>query len=139
WSFTFENVPWFDGFRELATNGVGKPVLNVFRMFGLMGLGDRVEVTGNSLGAGEIIAEGVRGETADISALATRDGSEAAVMVWNYHDDDIAAPDASISLAVRNVPAPRVLMRHYRIDEEHSNSYSTWLGMGAPQQVSKEQ
>ena len=41
WSFEFENQPWFYGFRDLATNGVDKPVLNVFRMFGLM-KGNRV-------------------------------------------------------------------------------------------------
>jgi xylan 1,4-beta-xylosidase len=32
WSFEFENQPWFAGFRDLATNGIDKPVLNVFRM-----------------------------------------------------------------------------------------------------------
>ncbi len=36
WSFEFEDQPWFYGFRDLATNGVDKPVLNVFRMFGMM-------------------------------------------------------------------------------------------------------
>lgn len=46
WSFEFEDQPWFYGFRDLATNGVDKPVLNVFRMFGKMG-GKRVEVKGN--------------------------------------------------------------------------------------------
>lgn len=138
WSFTFENVPWFDGFRELATNGVGKPVLNVFRMFGMMG-GQRVAVQGNAMTAREIIENAVRGDRADVSALASRGGREAAVMVWNYHDDDLPAPDANVSLSVRNVPAGRVLVHHYRIDEEHSNSYSRWLEMGAPQQVSRSQ
>ena len=138
WSFTFENVPWFDGFREMATNGVGKPVLNVFRMFGMMG-GHRVEVKGNSFDARAIIDSGVRGAQPDVSALASRKDREAAVMVWNYHDDDVPAPDASVQVAVRGVPAERVLLHHYRIDEEHSNSYAVWLGMGAPQQVSREQ
>jgi xylan 1,4-beta-xylosidase len=41
WAFEFEDQPYFAGFRDLATNGVDKPVLNVFRMFGLME-GDRV-------------------------------------------------------------------------------------------------
>ena len=41
WAFEFEGQPYFDGFRTLATNGVDKPVLNVFRMAGLM-RGDRV-------------------------------------------------------------------------------------------------
>ena len=43
WSFEFENQPWFAGFRDLATNGVDKPVLNVFRMFGMM-KGNMLEV-----------------------------------------------------------------------------------------------
>src|SRR5215471_14857390 len=36
WSFEFEGQPYFEGFRELATNGIDKPVLNAFRMFGMM-------------------------------------------------------------------------------------------------------
>jgi xylan 1,4-beta-xylosidase len=138
WSFTFANVPWFDGFREMATNGVDKPVLNVFRMFGMMG-GDRVAVHGNSMGAGEIIADAVRGDRPDVSGIASTEDGEAAVMVWNYHDDDVAAPDADVRLSVRNIPARQVLVHHYRIDETHSNAYAAWLRMGAPQQVSKSQ
>lgn len=34
WAFLFEDRPWFDGFRDLATNGVDKAVLNAFRMLG---------------------------------------------------------------------------------------------------------
>src|SRR5690606_13677024 len=126
WSFTFENVPWFDGFRELATNGVGKPVLNVFRMLGMM-TGDRVAVRGNAMSAAQIIERGVNGESADISALASRNGSEAAVMVWNYHDADAPAPDAPVQVVVRGIGAERALVHHYRIDDEHSNSYARWL------------
>src|SRR5215470_17979130 len=37
WAFEFEDQPFFAGFRELATNGIDKPVLNGFRLFGLMG------------------------------------------------------------------------------------------------------
>ena len=37
WSFEFEDQPYFEGYRELATNGLDKPVLNAFRMFGLLG------------------------------------------------------------------------------------------------------
>src|SRR5258708_29043850 len=32
WAFEFEGQPYFDGFRTVATNGIDKPVLNVFRM-----------------------------------------------------------------------------------------------------------
>jgi xylan 1,4-beta-xylosidase len=60
-------------------------------------------------------------------------------MVWNYHDDELPAPDAPVSLSVDGIPAERALLHHYRIDENHSNSYATWLDMGAPQQVSRSQ
>ena len=47
WAFLFEDQPYFDGFRDLATNGLDKPVMNVFRMLGQMG-GDRVAVTSSA-------------------------------------------------------------------------------------------
>jgi xylan 1,4-beta-xylosidase len=107
-------------------------------MYALMG-GDRVAVTGNTTNAAEILENGVRGAQSDVSALATREDDEAAVMVWNYHDDDLPAPDALVGVEIDNIPASRVLLHHYRIDEEHSNAYTTWLEMGAPQQVTRGQ
>ena len=44
WSFEFEGKDYFEGFRTLATNGVDKPILNLFRMAGLMS-GERVATT----------------------------------------------------------------------------------------------
>ncbi|HBT09403.1 MAG TPA: beta-xylosidase, partial [Leeuwenhoekiella sp.] len=29
WGFEFEDQQWYAGFRDMATNGVDKPVLNV--------------------------------------------------------------------------------------------------------------
>ena len=140
WAFEFEDQPWFEGFRTLATNGVDKPVLNVFRMAGLMH-GDRVRV--ESQGAAEldsVLRSGVR-DRPDIDALATRADRRIAVMVWNYHDDDLAAPDAPILLAITGVPAAaeRVLARHYRIDNNHSNAHTAWKKLGSPQSPSAEQ
>jgi xylan 1,4-beta-xylosidase len=47
WAFEFEGQPYFAGFRDLATNGLAKPVLNVFRMLGKMS-GNRVRVRSSS-------------------------------------------------------------------------------------------
>src|SRR5207244_763651 len=69
WAFEFEGKPYFEGYRTLSTNGVDKPILNLFRMAGLMH-GDRVEA--HSSGAAEldaILQAGVR-NTPDIDALA---------------------------------------------------------------------
>lgn len=140
WAFEFEDQPYFDGFRDLATNGIDKPVLNVFRMMGLMG-GERVKAeSSGASGLEEMVAGGVKG-SADVGAVATRGDRMVNVMTWNYHDDDVAAPAAEVGLTVGGLPAEarRVLVTHYRIDEGHSNAYAVWKKMGSPQSPTKEQ
>jgi xylan 1,4-beta-xylosidase len=140
WAFEFEGQPWFDGFRTLATNGVDKPVLNFFRMAGMM-QGDRVKVeSAGGVGLDKILAGGVR-DAADIDGMATRAAREMAVLVWNYHDDDLPAPPAAVRVAMTGIPrsAARVLVQHYRIDDEHSNAYTVWKQMGSPQQPTPQQ
>jgi len=139
WAFEFENQPWFDGFRDLATNGVDKPVLNVFRMYGMMG-GKRVSATSNSsIAFNEVIKNGVHGKEPDIGALASKDGNTLSVMIWNYHDDDLPAAPSPIELEIEGFEKGKVLMHHYRIDKEHSNSFEVWKSMGKPQDVSPDQ
>lgn len=139
WSFEFEDQPWFAGFRDLATNGVNKPVLNVFRMLGMM-RGERVAVGGDrAYDAARIMAEGVRGERTDINALAAKGQCEITVLVWNYHDDDRIDAGAPVEVRVSGIPATRATLKHYRIDQEHGNSYAAWKRMGAPAQPSAAQ
>ena len=66
---------------------------------------------------------------------------ELSVLAWNYHDDDVPRPDAGVQLADCRSPvtAKRVLLRHYRIDETHSNALTAWKNMGSPQQPTPEQ
>ena len=140
WAFEFEDQPWFDGFRSLATNGVDKPVLNVFRMAGMM-RGDRIKVeSSGAVGLDAILKEGVRGKP-DIDALASRSEHEVSVMTWNYHDNDISAPDSPVRLTIAGMPAAaqRVLVKRYQIDRDHSNAYTVWKEMGSPQNPTPEQ
>ena len=140
WAFEFEDQPWFDGFRSLATNGVNKPVLNVFRMAGMM-RGDRVKVeSSGGVELDAILKDGVKGKP-DVNAMATRGANDISVMAWNYHDDDLPAPDAPVNLSVSGVPATvkRVLVKHYRIDQTHSNSWTVWKNLGSPQNPTPEQ
>jgi xylan 1,4-beta-xylosidase len=119
WAFEFEDQPYFDGFRDLATNGIAKPVLNVFRMFGLM-RGDRLRVESPM-------------------AMAARQEREATILVWNYDDSELPAEAAHVTLAVNGVNAERVRLEHFRVDREYSNSYEAWKAMGSPQQVTPTQ
>jgi xylan 1,4-beta-xylosidase len=139
WSFEFENQPWFYGYRDLATNGVDKPVLNVFRMFGMM-KGKRVDVSSNYMYSLFTIRDsGVRKQTTDIGAIATKDARTAAIMVWNYHDDDLPGSNEDVRMSVRGIPSGNAKIQEYRIDKNHSNSYELWKRMGSPQQPSIDQ
>ena len=133
WSFEFENQPWFAGFRDLATNGVDKPVLNVFRMFGMM-KGNRVAAKSNRMyNLSSILDSSIRKPQTDIGILATKADKTAAVMLWNYHDEDKTDSKESISILLNKLPAKMVTITEYRIDTENSNSYSEWKKMGSPQ------
>ena len=138
WSFEFENQPWFAGFRDLATKGVDKPVLNVFRMFAMM-KGKRVEVTGNRMySLKEFVDSSVRGHT-DIGGIASMDKDFAAIMVWNYHDMDSLDSGETVELTISGIPKGRFNLTEYRIDQIHSNSYTAWKKMGSPQSPTPQQ
>jgi xylan 1,4-beta-xylosidase len=140
WSFEFEDQPYFAGFRELASNGLDKPVLNTFRMFGLLG-GERVQVTSSAaLPTDDVVLNGVRGQP-DIKAIATRGDHEIQILMWNYHDDDLPASAAPIDLTIEGLPpdAKRALSEHFRIDAHHSNAFTAWKEMGSPQSPSPAQ
>ena len=139
WSFEFEDQPWFYGFRDLATNGVDKPVLNVFRMFGMM-KGNRVEVSSSqTYDLRTAIDSSFRKSYTDINGLACRDTKEATLMLWNYHDDDIKTDAEELTVKINHVPAKKVLLSYFLIDSEHSNSYEVWKKMGSPKNPTAEQ
>jgi xylan 1,4-beta-xylosidase len=128
WAFEFEDQPLFAGFRQLASGGLDLPVLNVFRMFGKM--------TGS-----KVAASGGASAEAEVSALASLDKKQLAVLVWHYHPDDVPGPDAAVDLKVKGIAAGQTTAQvtHYRIDGNHSNSYEAWKRLGAPAQLSPEQ
>ena len=103
WSFEFENKGFFEGFRALSTNGVDKPVLNIFRM-ALMS-GERVTTSSaGQIPLDEMMKNGVR-QAPDVDAMATKAAHEAAVMLWNYHDDDLPADSADVQVTIAGIPA----------------------------------
>ncbi|WP_140485255.1 GH39 family glycosyl hydrolase [Flavobacterium sp. GSA192] len=139
WSFEFENQPWFYGFRDLATNGVDKPVLNVFRMFGMM-KGSRVEAVSNRMYPLEAVLEkSIRDSQSDIGVLASADSKSTAVMVWNYHDKDEQGSAEAVDVTLNSIPAKKATLNVYLIDRDNSNSYEVWKKMGSPQNPTSEQ
>jgi len=136
WAFEFEDQPAFAGFRELATNGIDKPVLNVFRMFGKLS-GEKpgaVWLATRSTGAlpeDEIAAHSVIGAP-DVNAVATRSSEVVDILLWNYHDSDIPASAAQVHLTVDGLHGLTVVSSEFRMDATHSNAYLPWQQMGSP-------
>jgi xylan 1,4-beta-xylosidase len=151
WAFEFEGEPAFAGYRELATNGpnglIDKPVLNVFRMMAMLGgskpgSGKRsaqwlaVESDG-SRSIDDILDHGVTGAP-DVNAVATRNGDEIDILLWNYHDADVEAPPASVSLQINGLKG-HLVESEYLVDRSHSNAYAEWLKMGSPEHPDRSQ
>lgn len=154
WAFEYEQTAllpnetgYFDGFRVLSTQGIDKPVLNVHRMLGLMN-GDMVLANSSGQTPMDIVLNrGVLDNDTDVGAVASFNGSSNTLyaFAWNYHDQDLWFPDANVSLTVRELPvvftarSGQVSLTHYRIDNNHSNSYAKWQNMGSPQDLTNDQ
>jgi xylan 1,4-beta-xylosidase len=102
--------------------------------------GDRLAVVSSgSLPIETVLEKGVRGAP-DIGALASGEDGKVQVLVWNYHDDDVPAPEEAIDLRIDGLPAgtTEVTVRHWRMDEMHSNAFTAWKKMGSPQNPTPE-
>jgi xylan 1,4-beta-xylosidase len=139
WAFMFDGMPWFEGYRTLATNGIHKPVLNAFKMLGRL-KGDELPLTSDgAVGLDEILKVSVRARP-DINGMAVADDRSVKILIWNYHDFLVPAESASIQLKVKLPPdfGSKAQVIHYRIDDTHSNAYTKWLELGSPQNPSSE-
>ena len=141
WAFEFEDQPAFLGFRELATNGIDKPVLNVFRLFGMLGGPNTEWVAAESSGGlplDDVVEHSVV-SSPDVNAVATRSEGKVNVLLWNYHDADVAAAPAAVHLSIDGLRGSTVTVSEFRVDETHSNAYRVWQQMGSPAHPTPEQ
>src|SRR5205809_7132307 len=117
-SFKIQNQPCFYGFRDLANNVVNKPILNVFRILGMM-KGKRLKVNGDQMYTLKTVADSsIRGRNTDIGALAAVDKKEMTVLLWNYHDDDLHDTGKTVNVRIEHLPSTFVKLTQYRIDDE---------------------
>lgn len=144
WAFEFEDRAYFEGLRTLSTNGIDKPVLNVFRLLARLGPVCHRCVADLALtcsGARDPLALG-RGDSAaepfDVSAIATRDGSGGMQLFTVAHHDDW---DLRRRMAVRIQlhglkPGARYAVTHALISRTAGNAHTAWVEMGEPQSPS---
>ena len=108
----------FEGQRTLFTaEEIEKPVFNSYRLLGKLGT-QRIQLE--------------RSEKSTIDGLATRIGNNIQVMIYNYDEnvDDRELKKVQLSITLPFSGSYR--LKHYRIDENHSNAYTIWKKMGRP-------
>jgi xylan 1,4-beta-xylosidase len=125
----------FEGTRSFSTQGIDKAILNLFRMYAKMG---QYEVLFESSSAKDPLTyddHNGYGEGPDISGFATlSDDKSLEILIYNHHDDWDMAEPYEIELEIDNLAfaGQELTLRHYRIDQTHSNAYPEWLRQGQP-------
>ena len=108
-------------------------------MFGMM-KGKRVNVSGSQMYDLKLMVDSsVRKSYTDVGAIAAKDKKSVTVMLWNYHDDDLQSEAINTEIVLNGLPKDLITFTHYRIDNEHSNSYEAWKKMGSPQNPTAKQ
>ncbi len=76
----------------------------------------------------------------DVSAIASRGSHQLCILAWHYHDDEIPGATAQVKLLLDGLnSAKAVRVRHFRIDDEHSNAFTAWKAMNAPMPITPAQ
>lgn len=132
WSFTFVGQPWFAGYRQLATEGVDLPVLNVFRLFAKLGPEEVEAASDHEATLDQVMQDGVRAAP-DVGVLATRTAAgKLEILLWHYDDDDTPGPAARVRLSLVGADGA-THARLWRVDESHANAFTAWRAMGSPE------
>ena len=140
WAFTFDGQPWFAGYRQLATNGVDLPVLNVFRLFSRLGSEQLSTTSTGQLSLEKIMSEGVK-TSPDVGLLATSaKHSRLDILVWNYQDDDVPGSTAAVHIDL--IDSSRRFASRARVAQVgrlESNAFTAWQSMGSPTEPTPQQ
>ena len=134
WAFMFEGERCFEGTRSFSTQGIDKPILNLFRM--LARLGTQLVELRSSRDLEPMAFKDLNGteEGPEIDGWATcGDGDAIQVLLYCHHDDWDRKETFDVSLTIDHLPMEgTVSVVHYRIDGEHSNACTEWERQGRP-------
>lgn len=135
WAFQFEDREYFAGLRTLSTNGVDKPVLNVFRLLARLG-GTRLSLQSDAARDPLVQGEGDKANTPpDLSGIAAlNQAGEVQVLLCCHHDDwDLHHP-MTAKVCLSGLEEGRMYaVRSTTIDATHANAHTAWMQMGRPQ------
>ena len=133
WAFQFEGREYFEGLRSLSTNGIDKPVLNVFRMLARLG-GMRLASS-----CGREKPEQENGF--EVSSIAAKDQSGTIrLFLASHHDDWDQSAAQKINIRIKGLEKDcSYTVTGLQISGRDANSHHAWIEMGEPQRPSAEQ
>jgi xylan 1,4-beta-xylosidase len=140
WAFLFPGSPYFPGYRALQTNGIDLPVLNAFKLLGRLE-GTRVPVVSDGARSLDDILNASVRQQPDVNAIATRNGREIQILVYNYHDDLVTVGPSPVHLVV-DLPSEfgaSAVVTQLLADETHGDAYTVWTSQGSPETPSPAQ
>ena len=133
WAFMFEGERTFEGTRTFTTNGIDKPILNLFRMLSHLG-NTRLQFSVSSMAKSPLNARGTD-EAPHIDGIAAMSENKSVeVLLFSHHDDWDVYGEYDVKIEVANLPFANdsVILAHYRIDKNHSNAHTEWVRQGCP-------
>ncbi|WP_163228838.1 GH39 family glycosyl hydrolase [Bifidobacterium aerophilum] len=145
WAFMFPQEECFAGTRTFATQGIAKPVFNLFAMLARMGshgLPLRSDGAPDPACDRRLIPDfdeaapshytGAGAQTA-IDGFASRaDDGSLRTLVYAHCDDIDEDGVTDVELRFDGLGKGRYRVVQYRIDDCHSNAHAVWLAQGSP-------
>ncbi|MCL1795773.1 MAG: beta-xylosidase [Clostridia bacterium] len=133
WAFMFEGERCFEGTRTFSTQGIDKPMLNLFRLFEKLGDTRVAFESSRDVDPLSFADDNGTEEGPEIDGWATvRDGA-VQLLMYCHHDDWDVKRTYDVSLSITGLPfSANARVTHYRIDANHSNAYTEWVRQGQP-------
>lgn len=133
WAFMFEGERCFEGTRTFSTQGINKPVFNLFQLYAKLGTQRVALESSRDLDPLTFADENGTAEGPEIDGWATVGANDSVqILLYCHHDDWDVQGTFDVDLKLSNLPSGRMQVRHYRIDAEHSNAYAEWMRQGMP-------
>ena len=141
WAFEFEPERCFEGTRAFTTHGIEKALFNLFKCFARLG-SERVELE-SSRGFEPLKYADINGydKGTELNGWATRRDGGYAVLMYAHHDDWDVNDESAVHFTLDGLggDVKQVKIRHYRIDDAHSNAHTEWKRQGSPDWPTEEQ
>ncbi|MBE6934936.1 MAG: hypothetical protein E7458_00385 [Ruminococcaceae bacterium] len=133
WAFMFEGERCFEGTRTFSTQGIDKPVMNLFKLYSKLGTQRVALESSRAMEPLEYQDNNGTAEGPEIDGWATVGKDDSVqILLFAHHDDWDVRENFDVTLSLAGLPKGAVTVKHYRIDEEHSNACTEWKRQGMP-------